>query len=120
MIKKLLYKKCVRDALADARSVLTLWAKMKKIKTVPKFESVQEEAKFWDTHSVEGFPDYWKEAQDVKVSKSLASVYKKVVPIRLDDQTKHAVEKFAKAKGIGTSTAARMLIRERLTEINAL
>jgi len=93
---------------------------MKKIKTVPTFKSIQEEAEFWDTHSIEDFPDYWQEAPDVKFSKNLVSVYKTVFPIRLDEKTKKAVEKVAKEKGIGTSTAARMLIRERLAEINAL
>ena len=91
-----------------------------KPQTVPKFKSIEEEANFWDTHSTEDFPDYWKPAPDIKFSKNLISVYKKVVPIRLDESTKKAIEKVAKAKGIGTSTTARMLIRERLAEMNAL
>lgn len=93
---------------------------MKKIKEVPKFKSIEEEVKFWDTHSTEDFPDYWQPAPDVKFAKNLISVYKKVVPIRLDEKTKKAIEKVAHAKGIGTSTAARMLIRERLAELNIL
>ena len=93
---------------------------MKKVKTVPKFKSIQEEAEFWDTHSTEDFPDYWKSVTDIKFSKNLVSVYKKVVPIRLDEKTKKAIEKVAEAKGIGTSTAARMLIRERLAELNII
>lgn len=93
---------------------------MKKFKEVPKFESIKEEAEFWDTHSTEDFPDYWQPAPDVKFAKNLTSVFKKVVPIRLDEKTKKAIEKVASAKGIGTSTAARMLIRERLAELNIL
>jgi len=91
-----------------------------KPQTVPKFKSIEEEANFWDTHSTEDFPDYWKPAPDIKFSKNLISVYKKVMPIRLDEQTKKAIEKVAKAKGIGTSTTARMLIRERLLQLKAL
>lgn len=93
---------------------------MKKVKTVPKFKSIQEEAEFWDTHSTEDFPDYWQPVTDIKFSKNLVSVYKKVVPIRLDEKTKKAIEKVAEAKGIGTSTAARMLIRERLAQLNII
>lgn len=93
---------------------------MKKIKEVPKFKSIQEEAEFWDTHSTEDYPDYWEPVTDIKFSKNLVSVFKKVVPIRLDEKTKKAVEKVASAKGIGTSTAARMLIRERLAELNII
>lgn len=91
---------------------------MKKTKTVPKFKSIQEMADFWDTHSTANYPDHWQEVKDVKFAKNLTSVYKKVVPIRLDEKTKKAIEKVANAKGIGTSTAARMLIRERLAELN--
>lgn len=95
---------------------------MKKIKDVPKFKSIEEEAAFWDTHSTEDYPDYWQPVSDIKFAKNLTSVYetKKVVPIRLDEQTKKGIEKVAKQKGIGTSTAARMLIRERLSDLNII
>ncbi|MBI2085855.1 ribbon-helix-helix protein, CopG family [Candidatus Daviesbacteria bacterium] len=93
---------------------------MKKTKEVPKFKSIQEMADFWDTHSTADYPDFWQPAPDVKFSKNLVSVYKKVVPIRLDEKTKKAIEKVADAKGIGISTAARMLIRERLAELNMI
>jgi len=78
--------------------------KMKKTKTVPVFKSIEEEAEFWDTHSSEDFPDYWQEAPDVKFSKNLKSVYiSNVLPIKLDDKTKKAVEKVAREKGIKSS-----------------
>lgn len=95
---------------------------MKKTKEVPKFKSIQEMADFWDTHSTADYPDYWQPVTDVKFAKNLTSVYKikKVVPIRLDEQTRKAIEKVAKRKGIGTSTAARMLIRERLADLNII
>lgn len=91
-----------------------------KPQTVPKFKSIEEEANFWDTHSTEDFPDYWKPAPEVKFSKNLKSIYQKVVPIRLDEQTKKAIEKVAREKGIGISTTARMLIRERLSELKVI
>lgn len=93
---------------------------MKKNREVPKFKSIQEEAEFWDTHSTEDYPGYWEPVTDIKFSKNLISVFKKVVPIRLDEKTKKAIEKVAVAKGIGTSTAARMLIRERLAQLNII
>lgn len=95
---------------------------MKKIKTVPKFKSIQEEAEFWDTHSTEDFPEYWQPAPDVKFSKNLVPIFKfkKIVPVRLDGETINAVKKVAKQKGVGTSTAIRMLIRERLSELKVI
>lgn len=92
----------------------------KKPQTVPEFKSIEEEANFWDTHSTADFPNYWKPAPEVKFSKNLKSIYQKVIPIRLDDQTKKAIEKVAKQKGIGLSTTARMLIRERLHELKVI
>ena len=85
---------------------------------IPDFKSIKEMADFWDTHDSEDYQ--WEKAKDIKFSKNLVSVYKKVVPIRLDEKTKKAIEKVAEAKGIGTSTAARMLIRERLAQLNII
>lgn len=93
---------------------------MKKIKTVPKFKSIQEIADFWDTHSTADYPDFWQPVTDVKFSKNLVSVYKKVVPIRLDEETVTAVKRVARQKGIGLSTTARMLIRERLSQLKII
>lgn len=92
---------------------------MKKFKLlIPEFKSIEEMANFWDTHDTEDYQ--WEPAPDVKFSKNLKSIYQKVIPIRLDEQTKKAIEKVAKEKGIGISTTARMLIRERLHELKAI
>ena len=91
---------------------------MSKKLTIPDFKNIQEEANFWDTHDSEDY--HWKPAPEVKFSKNLKSIYQKVVPIRLDEKTKKAIEKVAREKGIGISTTARMLIRERLLELKAI
>lgn len=94
---------------------------MKKIKTVPIFKSIEEEAEFWDTHSTEDFPGYWQDAPDVKFSKNLKSVYiSNVLPIRLDEKIKKAVEKVARRKGVKTSDAASILIQERLMQLKVV
>ena len=85
---------------------------------MPEFKSIEEMANFWDTHDSENYQ--WEPAPDVKFSKNLKSIYQKVVPIRLDESTKKAIEKVAREKGIGISTTARMLIRERLHELKAI
>ena len=92
---------------------------MKKNKLpIPEFKSIEEMANFWDTHDTEDYQ--WEPAPEVKFSKNLKSIYQKVVPIRLDESTKKAIEKVAKEKGIGISTTARMLIRERLHELKVI
>ena len=92
---------------------------MKKNKLpIPEFKSIEEMANFWDSHDTEDYQ--WEPAPEVKFSKNLKSIYQKVVPIRLDESTKKAIEKVAREKGIGISTTARMLIRERLLQIKAI
>lgn len=98
----------------------------KKKLTIPNFKNIEEIAQFWDTHDTEDYQ--WEEVKDVKFSKNLKSIYlkgakplkSKLVQMRLDGETISAMEKVAEAKGIGTSTAARMLIRERLAQLNIL
>ena len=99
---------------------------MKKTKEVPKFKSIEEMADFWDTHDTEDYQ--WEPVTDIKFSKNLKSVYlngaeppkNAIVQMRLDEETISAMKKVARQKGVGTSTAARMLIRERLAQLNIL
>lgn len=90
----------------------------KKKLPIPDFKSVEEMANFWDKHDSTDYQ--WEPAPDVKFSKNLKSIYQKVVPIRLDESTKKAIEKVARQKGIGISTTARMLIRERLQQLKVI
>lgn len=101
---------------------------MIKPKKVPKFQSIEEMANFWDTHSTADYPDYWEPVTDIKFSKHLKSIYlngakslkSKIIQMRLDEETISAMEKVARQKGVGTSTAARMLLRERLSEMKVI
>lgn len=98
----------------------------KKKLVIPDFKNIEEMAQFWDTHDTEDYQ--WEEVKDIKFSKNLKSVYLKgakplksrIVQMRLDGETIFAMEKVARIKGIGTSTAARMLIRERLAQLNII
>lgn len=98
----------------------------KKKLPIPDFKSIEEMAQFWDTHDSEDYQ--WEPVTDVKFSKNLKSVYiggvkpskSRVVQMRLDEETISAMEKVARQKGVGTSTAARILLREHLSELNAL
>jgi len=93
---------------------------MKKKLEVPEFKSIEEEATFWDTHDSGNFPDYWQPAPDVKFSKNLVSVYVGDIPVKIDEDTMNALQKVAKKKRMNTSETARMLIRERLSELKVI
>jgi hypothetical protein len=78
---------------------------------VPKFKSEADEARFWEAHSPLDYPDYFKETK-MEVAKPLK--HKRIVSVRLDDETIDDMSKLAKRKRIGVSTLARMLITEGL------
>ncbi len=81
----------------------------KKKPKIPKFKSLEEEAKFWDTHSPLDFPDEWKDIE-VEVKKPLTIMH--VVSVRLDQLLIDQMKKIASRKHIGMTTLARMLIAE--------
>jgi predicted DNA binding CopG/RHH family protein len=76
---------------------------------IPEFANRQEEAEFWDTHSI---ADYWDELRPVKVT--FAKNLSEGITIRLDRPTLTAVRAEARAKGIGPTTLIRMWVLERI------
>jgi predicted DNA binding CopG/RHH family protein len=78
-------------------------------KRIPKFSSIEEEAKFWDTHDTTDYESEFKPA-DVRFAANLS----KGITIRLDPETLQTLRQQAKKKGLGPTTLARMWILERL------
>ena len=76
---------------------------------IPTFNSVQEEAEFWDIHSTTEFEDEW-EAIKLDVSPSLEHV----LSVRVDRETFRRLSAAARVRGVGASTLARMWVFERL------
>jgi CopG antitoxin of type II toxin-antitoxin system len=79
---------------------------------IPKFTSYEEEANFWDTHSMS---DDWDDLESVKVkfAKNLSSG----VTIRFDVETLKELREYAHRLGTHPTTLARMWILERLHDI---
>jgi predicted DNA binding CopG/RHH family protein len=76
---------------------------------IPDFKSIEEEAEFWDTHSL---ADYWDEGKPVKVR--FAKNLSQGITIRLDPVTLTKLRELAHKQGIGPTTLARMWILEQL------
>lgn len=78
---------------------------------IPQFKSVQEEAEFWDTHSI---TDYLDEMRPVKIkfAKPLAHVF----TVRFDGKTLTDLQTEASKKGVSAGTLIRMWIKEELQE----
>lgn len=84
---------------------------MKKKSKIPEFKSLEEEARFWDTHDITDFKDEFK---DVEMVFDLEKPKEETLVIRLQNSVKKKLEKTARNKGINLSTLARMWIIERL------
>lgn len=83
----------------------------KKINKIPKFKNLDEEAKFWDTHSL---ADYWDDWKDVNIVVDLEKPKDETLVLRLQKTIKDKLEKIARSKGLNVSTLARMWLIERL------
>ncbi|MDP2905140.1 MAG: CopG family antitoxin [Candidatus Omnitrophota bacterium] len=77
---------------------------------IPKFKSLEEERKFWDTHDSTEFLDELKPAKIKFVRPK-----KKLVSLRLDTPQLACLKEIAAERGIGYLTLMRMWIIERLT-----
>ncbi|QQG44569.1 MAG: hypothetical protein HYW86_01475 [Candidatus Roizmanbacteria bacterium] len=86
---------------------------MKK-KKIPKFKSMSEEAKFWDTHSL---ADYWSSFKKIDLSVELQKPKEETLIVRLQKGIKNRLERIAKSKGISVSSLARLWITEKLQSV---
>ena len=84
-------------------------SKKKKIMRIPDFKSYEEEAKWWDNHSLADMQHLFKQVK-VTVAKNLSSS----MNIRFDPKTLNKLRTVAHKKGIRPSTLARMWIVERV------
>jgi len=84
------------------------------MKKIPKFKSEKEEADFWATHDT---ADYLAETKEVRVK--FTRPKKKLVSLRLDENTIEELKKIAEKKGIGYLQLVRMWVLENLHKAKA-
>ena len=80
-------------------------------KRIPKFKSLEEERKFWDTHSITDFKDAFK---PVKVE--FTKPRKKLISLRLDAPQIEVLKEIASRRGLGYLTLIRYWINEHLSK----
>ncbi len=80
-------------------------------KHIPKFKSLEEERRFWDTHSITEFID---ELKPVKVE--FVRPKKKLISLRLDAPQIESLKEIASHKGLGYLSLIRYWINERLSQ----
>lgn len=77
---------------------------------IPAFNDIEEEAAFWDTHSVTEFVGIELQPVEVTIGPELADR----LTVRLDPHDRTELTRRAKEQGIGPSTLVRMWVKERL------
>lgn len=78
---------------------------------IPEFKSIEEEAEFWDTHSIAEVEDELEVVDDVGF---VVRQPKRNICIRLDQDTLEQVKKIAAFRRVGASTLLRMWTAERV------
>jgi len=76
---------------------------------IPAFTNVEEEAEFWDAHD---FTDFAEESTPVQVT--VGQELAERLTLRLDQADREKLVKYAREKGIGPTTLARIWLKERL------
>src|SRR6266487_761135 len=79
--------------------------------SIPAFNSYEEEANFWDTHSI---TDLKAETEAVKVSATRGLSAN--VQVRFDPETDHELEAIARERGMKKATLIRTWVLERLRQ----
>jgi CopG antitoxin of type II toxin-antitoxin system len=85
---------------------------MKRKVRIPDTDSIEEMARFWDTHDATDFDDEFEEVIEPVFERKRSTVM--VVP--LEPKEVEAVEKIAKAKGLDKRVLLRQWVLERLRE----
>lgn len=81
----------------------------KQISKIPHFKNREEEAKFWESHSISEFMDEFTPVKTRFVKNLSEGLH-----VRLDPETLIRLRAEAKEKGIGPTTLVRMWIKEQL------
>ncbi len=79
---------------------------------IPKTDSIEELARFWDAHDI---TDFEEELEEVTESVFARRGYQ--VTIRLDERESEAVRRIASTRGIEEAALIQEWVRERLTRL---
>ncbi|MCI0448150.1 BrnA antitoxin family protein [bacterium] len=78
---------------------------------IPKFKTIEEERKFWDSHSVTDYLSGLKTTTEIEFQRP---PLRRNFQIRLDDDTVRKLKKLANKKGTDVSTIIRKWIELHL------
>jgi hypothetical protein len=79
-----------------------------KTRRLPQTDSIQELARFWDTHDLTDFEDQLEEVKGPIFER------RTVIPLNLESAEAKAVRKIAKTKGVADSELIHEWVREKI------
>jgi predicted DNA binding CopG/RHH family protein len=94
----------------ERKTAIQPMAKAMKSRRIPESDSVEELARFWDTHDLTDFEDLLENVP-TEVFKRKSET---VIPIRLRRQEAEKVKRVAKTRGVQEATLIRQWVREKL------
>ena len=83
----------------------------KESKKIPFFKSIQEEADFWDTHSIN---DYLPELKETRIDYNPRIKKESNVVLRIESELKNRLLALSRKKGITLSALVRIWLIEKL------
>ena len=82
-----------------------------KSQKIPKTDSIEELARFWDAHDITDFEEELEEVTEAVFARRGCQV-----TIRLDERESEAVRRIASARGIEEAVLIQEWVREKLAQ----
>ena len=89
--------------------------KAMKARKIPESDSVEELARFWDTHDLTDFEDLLENVPKRVFERKPETV----IPVRLRRQEVEEVKRVAKTRGVREATLLRQWVREKLRNVRS-
>jgi predicted DNA binding CopG/RHH family protein len=83
-----------------------------KARKLPKTDSIEELARFWDTHDLTDFEDQLEDVSKPVFERKRETV----IPVRLRRHEAEAVKRVAKTRGVREAALLRQWVREKLQD----
>ena len=83
-----------------------------KARKIPETDSIEELARFWDTHDLTDFENQLEDVSERVFERKPETV----IPVRLRQQEVEAVKRVAKTRGVRETALLRQWIREKLRD----
>lgn len=81
-------------------------------KTLPEFNSYDEMAEFWDTHSL---ADYWDQTESVELE--ITPEARRRYLVAVDREVMGRVQRLAQSRGVSLESLVNLLLEQRLQEV---